>query len=104
MIRDVILGWLFLAAVLAATIAPAQQPACGPHHMIVAQLEGIYGETRIGGGMANPSVIIDVFANTETGTWSIVRSEAGGMSCLVAAGDNWQSDPETDPQPKGQGT
>jgi hypothetical protein len=35
-------------------------------------------------------VIMEIFV-ADSGTWTIFATDVAGMSCVVAAGDNWQS-------------
>lgn len=84
-----------IAVVLAAFTFPAEAQqrlrACGSHAMFVKQLAERYGEGSIGIGMsANGKTVIELFVNTETGTWTILTSTPIGWSCMIASGENWQ--------------
>jgi len=83
---------LALGITALAAPASAQSMACGLRADIVASLGGKFGETRYGGGLAGPSAIFGLFASEETGTWTILRTGANGMSCVMAVGNGWQSD------------
>lgn len=81
---------LLLAAALVASCAPAhaqQANVCAKRSVMVAELEKSHGEYRQSAGLARNQAVVEVFANTETGTWSIIVSLPTGMSCLVSAGD-----------------
>lgn len=86
-----------IAAALAAAAAfpaPASaQMVCGERASIVSQLEERYGESRRSIGLQEGRGIVEVWASDETGTWSIVITTPQGMTCLMAAGEAFQSDP-----------
>lgn len=59
-----------------------------------------YGETRMGLGMSSAGVLVELWHNVETGTWTTVLTNAQGISCIVAEGDEWavsEPEPEGDP-------
>ena len=37
--------------------------------------------------------LIQVFVSTETGTWTIISTAPTGVSCIVAAGESWETLP-----------
>ncbi|WP_292443522.1 hypothetical protein [Mesorhizobium sp.] len=41
-------------------------------------------------GMINPNVIVEVFVS-ERGTWTILATDTQGQSCVLSAGEGWQS-------------
>lgn len=77
---------------LVASIAGAQgRPNCAEREAVVAELTNRYGETRQGIGLAANNAVMEVFASSETGTWTITVTFASGMTCLVASGQNYES-------------
>jgi hypothetical protein len=91
----------FLAASCMGAPAHAQQGAfCGPRDRIVEQLADKHGETRRAVGLQQNMQVMETFANTETGSWTIIVSMPTGVACLVAAGEAFQlSAPETPGEP-----
>ncbi|MDF2235819.1 hypothetical protein P2H44_24975 [Albimonas sp. CAU 1670] len=76
------------AAAQAAT--PAQGgPTCGVRAEVVSRLKAKYGETRRGYGLQRGQSVVEVYASSETGSWTIIMSMPSGLACLVAAGENW---------------
>ena len=73
----------------AAAAQSTGTPMCAPRADIVAQLEKKYGETRRGAGLQNRGAVTEVFASTETGTWTIIVTRPDGTACAVAAGEAW---------------
>ncbi|WP_299283767.1 hypothetical protein [uncultured Tateyamaria sp.] len=95
MIKSVALGALILAGVLQTATtraATAQQSRnCGPRDLVVSRLAEGYGETRQSMGLAANNAVIEVFASSESGTWTITITAANGMTCLVASGQAYEA-------------
>jgi hypothetical protein len=68
------------------------QMACGTRDSVVAKLGEKYGEVRRGGGLAGPTAIYEIWASEATGTWTILKTTADGLTCVMAVGDGWQDD------------
>jgi hypothetical protein len=81
----------------AALLAPAAAAPCGLRAAIVARLGAAYGEIQLGAGLAGPAALIEVFAAAGTGTWTILRTGANGVACVLAAGQGWQPAPPPPP-------
>lgn len=92
---------IFLIAMLfPPSSASAQQPMiCGQRDQIVARLQADFGEERRAMGLAGRNRIIEVFASDETGSWTITITGLDGITCLVAAGQSYES---FAPAPRGQ--
>lgn len=87
----------FAGVILATHAAFAQAtPQCGPRDSVTAHLAERYGETRRAFGLAQ-NAVVEVFASTETGTWTIGVTTPDGRMCLVAAGQGYESEPEQTP-------
>jgi hypothetical protein len=84
---------------LAAGPAAAQSRNCSAHASVVAQLAEKYGETRQSIGIAQGNAVIEVFASSATGTWTIIVTTPDGPTCLIAAGEAFEATPETAPEP-----
>jgi hypothetical protein len=92
-----------IAAALVACIAVpamAQQRNCGPREKIVERLAEKYQETRQAIGLGMNNSVLEVFANTETGSWTIIASSPSGISCVAAAGGEFALS-ATAPEPAG---
>lgn len=77
--------------VLAAQQVHAQTPNCGPRPDVLQRLAETYGETRRGIGMARQGTVMEVFASDDTGTWTITVTLPNGLTCLVAAGEAYET-------------
>ncbi len=85
--------FLIAAALIAWSAMPSvsqAQTVCGLRSEMVSKLQNAYAEKPVSLGLASNGSMIEVFAS-EKGTFSIVITQPGGASCLVAAGDNWAS-------------
>jgi hypothetical protein len=78
------------ALLLAADHAFAQSRNCAAHDVVVERLADGYGESRQSMGLAANNAIVEVFASSETGTWTITVTAPGGPTCLVASGDGFE--------------
>ena len=84
-------------SVAAAALFSAQQGAaqsarnCAPRDVVVERLAEHYGETRQSFGLGGNNTVIEVFASTETGTWTITVTQANGVTCLVASGQSYEA-------------
>ena len=90
-------GAIALAAAIATPLrspaaAGAQGNVCAKREKLVSELQKIHGETRQSVGLQRNAGVIETFANTKTGSWTIIVSLPTGMSCLVAAGEAFQKD------------
>lgn len=81
--------------IFAAAPAFAQGQYCGARNAIVDELATSYGETKVSGGIS-AGTLIEVFANRETGSWTILRTHPNGVACGVAAGEDWRPEPDID--------
>jgi hypothetical protein len=77
---------------MASAAAVAQNaPQCGARTGVVAGLESRYSEKPIAAGLDNNGALVEVLAAPEGDTWTILVSMPNGVSCVVAAGENWQA-------------
>lgn len=84
---------LMILMILAAEQSHAQQGAfCGPRERIVAQLADKHGETRRAVGLQQTMQVMEVYANSETGSWTIIIVTPTGMACLMAVGEAFQAE------------
>ncbi len=91
-----------VAALLASSLAAAAQQGafCGPRERIVAQLADKHGETRRAVGLQQNMQVMETYANSETGSWTIIVAMPTGVACLVAAGEAFQADQNAEPVAK----
>jgi len=86
-----------------ATATPALAVNCGPREDVIYRLQDQYSEQMTAGGLqmglAEISVV-EIWASDQTGTFTVLMTRANGVSCIVAAGVDYNNvAPVT--QPKG---
>ena len=79
---------LFIATTTQASAQSARN--CGPRDAVVQQLAESYGETRQSVGIGSNNAMVEVFASTDTGSWTIIVTMPAGVSCLVASGQSFE--------------
>ncbi|MCP5367113.1 MAG: hypothetical protein H6907_20030 [Hyphomicrobiales bacterium] len=85
---------LTAAAVVGTHAAPAQAQACAKREDIVKTLASQYGEARTARGVSQTAnSLVELFTGP-SGTWSLVVTGPTGISCLVSAGENWETVPD----------
>ena len=89
-ITTLVVASALAAPSLFATTAAAQGRVCAERDKLVAELAKTHGETRQSVGLQRNNGVIETFANTDTGSWTIIVSLPTGVSCLVAAGEAYQ--------------
>lgn len=82
----------FAGMIFVAQQASAQQMRqCAKRPDVVDRLNSVFGESRRGVGIAANNAVMEVFASEKTGTWTIVVTNAKGISCLVASGEAYET-------------
>jgi hypothetical protein len=81
---------LFAAAQPALLSSASAQAQCGPREQIVKSLGENFKEAPIGMGVTQPGQVVELFASS-SGSWTMVVTTPNGTSCLVAAGENWDT-------------
>ncbi|MEL7114601.1 MAG: hypothetical protein AAGP08_03265 [Pseudomonadota bacterium] len=50
-----------------------------------------------GGGLQSETRMIEVYSSKNTGTWTVVMTQADGFACIMASGTNWHALDPTEP-------
>ncbi len=89
------LGALTAAAALylVSTTDVAAQNArhCAPREAVIDRLADGYGETRQSVGLGSNNAVVEIFASPETGSWTITVTMPGGLTCLIASGQSFET-------------
>lgn len=80
-----------LSLALSVFAGTAFAATCGPRAQVVERLASTYGETVQSMGLGSNNGIVEVFASTESGTWTITVTTANGRMCLVASGQAFEA-------------
>jgi len=85
------LAAVLLALGIIATPANAQaNPQCNPRDDVLELLAKKYKEAPVAVGITNTGGLIEVLAEPNGNTWTIIVTTPKGISCLVAAGEGWR--------------
>ena len=86
------------ATLFALTASAAQaQNNCAPRDVVLDHLADRFGETRQSIGLGQDGRVVEVFASTDTGTWTITVTLPNGLTCLIASGESFETLAETPP-------
>ena len=88
---------LGFGALILLTQAAEATPQCGPRAAVLEQLADRYGESRRSMGIAANNMVMELFANSESQSWTITVTTPQGQTCLVASGTGFEA--LTDPLP-----
>ena len=70
--------------------ARAQEPTCAARSEVIDALKRQYNESQVGVGLTVEGAAVELLAS-KNGSWTILLSFPRGKSCLVIAGEQWQS-------------
>ncbi len=93
------LSVLATGALIASTSLVQAQQNCAPRAVVIERLASSYGEIRQSIGLAQNNTMVEVFASTNTGSWTITVTNASGLTCLVASGQAFERLAESLPTP-----
>ncbi|MGR3433443.1 MAG: hypothetical protein ACU0CO_00935 [Shimia sp.] len=79
---------ILTAAALAGLATPALA-ACADRQAVISVLTMQHGERPVGAGIQGDDRIMEVFADTESGSWTVIVTNTKGVACIVAAGSNY---------------
>ena len=87
----VALGLAILSPLASLVAMPAlAETSCGPRADIVAKLAQEFHEDQQAVGFVNENAVLEVFVSG-SGTWTIIATSTDGKSCLISAGQDWES-------------
>lgn len=88
---------LGLAGFFLLPAAGRAAPQCAGHDVVAKSLADQFGEVRRSIGLAQDNTVMEVYAADDTGTWTLTVTLPTGMTCLVAAGNNFEMTADTLP-------
>ncbi len=84
-------GFVSFMVGLFGTVSSAEaQLMCGKRGDVVKYLEKGYDEEPVSIGLAESGSVVEVFAS-EAGSFTIIVTRTDGVSCLLTAGNNWET-------------
>ena len=80
---------------LLQTAGPVQaQPVCMPRDDLRGELRKQFAEAPTAGAIANNGALVQLFANRDRSSWTLVMARPGGTSCVLVAGEDWNELPD----------
>jgi len=93
MLKSMIVGLVLLATPVVAQ----EVNQCAPRQVVIDALLSAFNESVVSSGINHgpngPVSIYELMANTENGSWSLISTTPDGVSCLLAAGSDYNSSP-----------
>jgi len=86
---ELIIAVAIISALLVWGSPAKAQMWCGEHKKVASHLSEAFGEAPSSMGLANNGSVVQVFTSVD-GTWTIIATTPGGLSCLLASGEAWQ--------------
>lgn len=83
--------------ILAVPWPAAGQALCGDRDEITQRLEEGYQERLKEAGLTDGGSLIELWASNDT--WTLLVTYPSGISCLMAAGRDWQDMPDRERSP-----
>ncbi len=83
-------GAVLALTTVTATAQQQQGRNCAPRDAVVDRLASGYGESRQSMGLGANNQVVEVFASSKTGTWTITVTMPNGLTCLVASGQAFE--------------
>ena len=68
----------------------AQTRNCGKRETVILRLAEKYEEHQRGLGLAQNGKVIELYS-AEAGNWTLLETLPDGRTCLLAAGEGWQT-------------
>lgn len=83
---------LLVSTSFASVVQAQSQSQCGPRDQIIKVLNAKFQENERAMGLINETAMMEVYISPQ-GTWTMVVTNEGGVSCVVAAGEAWDEMP-----------
>ncbi len=77
---------------MAATAPPALARTCAEREHVIAKLQDSYSEELAFGGLQKTrgaQSVMEVWTSKETGSYTVLVTQANGISCIVAVGTDF---------------
>ena len=83
---------LALTAALALTgVSAVAQQQCGPRDRMAEALAESHGESVHVMGINNAGLLMELFGNLETGSWTALMTGPEGISCVATFGEGFEA-------------
>jgi hypothetical protein len=89
---SVVAGVIVASSVFATAASAGDVPPCGPRPQLVQAMKQIFDERPHATGLMSSNELFELFVSKD-GTWTILVTNPRGISCIAAAGENWEQRP-----------
>ena len=86
-----------LAGLFIACQAHAQGQNCAPTLQVYEVLKERHGESRHASGFSGDGMLVEMWGNQKTGSWTALVTHPEGVSCVVASGAYFVREETLDP-------
>ena len=87
---------LGLAGVILLPLPVHAAAQCAPHDKVSAELAAKFDEQPSSMGLAQDNTVMELYASAK-GTWTLTATLPSGLTCLVAAGQDFETVTQTQP-------
>lgn len=87
----IILAAPLLLASASMPAAAEDSMACGTRDEMLGHLAGKYHEKPVAMGLSTNGSLVEILASTTGGSFTIVYTTPAGLTCMMAAGSNWET-------------
>jgi len=87
-VSALLIGWS------AFSTSAQAQTMCGERNAVIKSLAKTYSETPVSMGLASNGAIIEILASPSGASFTIILTRPNGLSCVMAAGENWEDLPK----------
>jgi len=87
-----VIGAVVASSAIATAAAAVEVPPCGQRAQLIQAMKQIYDERPKATGLISSNELFELFVSPN-GTWTILVTNPHGISCIAAAGDNWEQRP-----------
>ena len=84
---------LALSWAAAMPIHAQAPPTCAERHQLLAFLQKNFEEKPTAVGVTADGQLLEVLSNP-SGSWTLVVTRPGGLSCMVSSGQGWRQKPQ----------
>lgn len=84
-----------LAPLMAGLSTLPAQAVCGPRDEILSSLARQYSENPRELGLSDTGSVIELTTTRDGKTWTLLMTKPDGTTCIVAAGEGWQPEPQS---------
>jgi hypothetical protein len=82
-----------VAAAIAAPLPASAASQCSTRDSVTRQLTERFGESRQAIGLASEVAVVELYVSPG-GSWTLLATDARGLSCVIGAGEAWQAAPQ----------